>query len=341
MNGALTDVMGLEVGHYTDAANGTGCTVVLCRAGATGGVDVRGASPGTRETDLLRAQNTVDLVHGVVLAGGSAYGLAAAGGVMRYLEEQGVGRRVGQHIVPIVPGAIIFDLGVGNGRVRPTEDDGYAASAAASAARVELGSVGAGTGATVGKSRGPAYAMKGGVGSASLDLGGGVTLGALAVVNAVGAIYEPDSGELLAGPLDDDGKPLHSVALIADPLYGTRSRAGGPDALGNTTIAVIATSAGLTKAQAERLATVAHDGLALAVRPAHTPHDGDTVFALATGTVDAPDEFVRLCALTPTVMARAIVTAVRSATSLHGRPSFHEVRGEHIHVEDREARSDG
>ncbi len=308
--------------------NGTGCTVVLTRSGAVGGADVRGAAPGTRETDLLRSENSVDRVHGILLSGGSAYGLAAAGGVMRYLEEQGHGHRVGQHIVPIVPGAIIFDLSMGSS-VRPTDADGYSAAASASDAPVEQGTVGAGTGATVGKALGREAAMKGGVGSASLDLGDGVVLAALAVVNAIGGVFEADTGELLAGPLDH-GRPRNSVEIYGDPGYGVRLRSAAesarPEMLGNTTIAVIATSTMLTKPQANRLATVAHDGLALAVRPTHTPHDGDTVFSLATGVVDASDEYIRLCALAPTVMARAIVNGVRHATGLHGIPAFAEVR---------------
>ncbi len=286
MNGTLTDILGIEVGHFTDLENGTGCTVILTRAGAVGGVDVRGAAPGTRETDLLRAENAVSNIHGILLSGGSAYGLAAAGGVMRYLEEQGSGHRVGEFIVPIVPGAIIFDLGIGKSAFRPTEAEGYAASSIASSAQVEQGTV--------------------------------------------GAVHDPDSGELLAGPRDSSGRPRSSVEIYSDPAYGFRSwsfagEPAGPQHLGNTTIAVIATSAGLTKPQANRLATVAHDGLALAIRPTHTVHDGDTVFAVATGAVDAPDEYPRLCALAPTVMAQAIVNAVRRATGLYGIPSLSEV----------------
>ncbi len=333
MTGSLTDTPGVAVGLYTDAANGTGCAVALALEGAVGGVDVRGASPGTRETDLLRSENTVALVNAVVLSGGSAYGLGAADGVMRFLEERGVGHRVGSHIVPIVPAAIIFDLGVGDGSVRPGAAEGYAAALAATADPEAQGSVGAGTGATVGKALGRERAMKGGQGSASLDLGDGLTLSALMVVNAVGGVHDPDSGELLAGPRGPDGAPLESAAIYADHAYGKGADhaygkgAGpaGPQPLGNTTIGVVATNLKLTKAQANRLATVAHDGIALAVRPAHTPHDGDTVFALATGGIDAPEEFTRLCALTPTVVARAIVSAIVNAESLHGFPSYREI----------------
>jgi L-aminopeptidase/D-esterase-like protein len=333
MNNTLTDVTGIEVGHHTDLAAATGCTVVLCRGGAVGGVDVRGASPGTRETDLLRADSTVERVHAVALSGGSAYGLATASGVMRYLEEQGSGHRVGDFLVPIVPAAIIFDLGIGDSTVRPTDADGYAAAASAHAGAVEQGTVGGGTGATVGKALGRDASMKGGLGSASMDLGDGVIVAALVIVNAIGGVYEPDTGELLAGPLRD-GRPADATAIFADPSYGTRGTVVGAlepkptatEPLGNTVIGVIATNLALTKAHANRLATVAHDGFALAIRPSHTPHDGDTIFALATGSVDAPEEFLRVSALAPTVMARAVVSAVRTATSLHGHPSFSEVR---------------
>lgn len=300
--------------------------MVLARAGAVGGVDVRGAAPGTRETDLLRAENMVPFVHAVTLAGGSAYGLAAATGVMQYLESEGIGHKVRDWLVPIVPGAIIFDLGLGDSTVRPTDADGYAAAAAARSAPVQQGSVGAGTGATVGKALGMRQSMKGGVGSASMDLGDGVVLAALVVVNAVGSVYEPDTGELLAGPLAA-GKPLDSVSIYADPEYGRKPQGPSPEPLSNTTIAVIGTSLKLSKAQANRLATVAHDGLALAVRPTHTLHDGDTVFTLATGVVDAIDEYPRLCGLAPTLMARAIVNAIRNATGLHGHPSYGDVMG--------------
>ena len=320
MNGTLTDAAGLAVGHHTDADAGTGCTVVLAPPGTVGGVDVRGAAPGTRETDLLRAENTVAAVHAVVLSGGSAYGLASASGAMQLLEERGVGHRVGEHVVPIVPAAIIFDLGVGRPDVRPGHDEGYAAADAASAGPVAQGSVGAGTGATVGKALGRERAMKGGLGCASLDLGDGVVLAALTVVNAVGSVHDPDTGALLAGPRGADGAPVASAAVYADPAYG--ARAPSPLPLGNTTIGVVACNVRLTKAQANRLATVAHDGLALAIRPTHTVHDGDTLFALATGEVDAPEEFPRLCALAPTVVARSIVAAVRSASPLHGFPAM-------------------
>lgn len=330
MNGTITDVTGIEVGQVTDLVNGTGCTVLLCRDGATGGVDVRGAAPGTRETDLLRAENSVPHLHGILLAGGSAFGLSAASGVVRYLEEQGSGHKVGgRFVVPIVPGAIIFDLGVGESAVRPTDEDGFMAASIANTRPVMQGTVGAGTGATAGKALGRERSMKGGVGSASMDLGDGLVLAALVVVNAVGSVHDPSTGGVLAGPRDADGRPLAAETVYADPAYGRGEAAPDtPAALGNTTIGVIATNAKLTKPQAGRLATVAHDGLAMAVRPSHTVHDGDTFFAAATGLVDAPDEFPRLTALTPTVVAQAIINAIWHATSLHGFPSMAEVFGD-------------
>ena len=329
MHDGLTDLSGLEVGHYTDRAHATGCTVVLCRQGAVGGVDVRGASPGTRETDLLRAESTVAHVHGVALSGGSAYGLATADGVMRYLEERAIGHRVGSVVVPIVPAAILFDLGLATHRVRPGEAEGYAAATAAAPGPVEQGSVGAGTGAVVGKALGRASGMKGGVGTASYDLGHGVLVAALVAVNAVGGVVDPDSGQLLAGPRDETGRVLDSVGLFGDPAYGHRSPPNqpAPEPLTNTTIGVVATSASLTGAQANRLAQVSHDGLALAIRPCHTLHDGDTMFALATGMVEAPDDLSRIYAVAPTVVARAVVKAIRLAEGLAGVPSWRELFG--------------
>ena len=330
MHDGLTDIVGLEVGHHTDVVNATGCTVVLCRQGAVGGVDVRGPAPGTRETDVLRAENTVDRVHGVVLSGGSAYGLSSATGAMRYLEEQGIGHRVGDFTVPIVPAAILFDLGSVNHRVRPGETEGYAAAVVASSGPVDQGSVGAGTGATVGKALGRSAAMKGGVGTSSLDLGNGIVLGAIVTVNVVGGVMDPGSGLLLAGPRDDEGRVQDSVALFADPGYASRRTQSQPEPqpMTNTTIGVVATSAALTKAQANLLAQVAHDGLALAIRPCHTLHDGDTMFALATGVVETPDDVPRLLAVAPSVVARAIVNAIRNADGLGGAPACREVQGD-------------
>ena len=317
----ITDVAGITVGHLTDAANGTGCTAVLCEAGAVGGVDVRGSSPGTRETDLLRPTNRITHVHGVLLSGGSAFGLDAASGVVRYLEERGAGYATGAGVVPIVPAAIIFDLGVVAASVRPAPDDGYAAARGASAGAVAEGSVGAGTGATVGKLLGAERAVKGGLGTWALDLGGGLTVGALMVVNAVGGVHDPDTGELVAGARNPDGGMSGWLELLDTPS----SNAGAPPAGESTTIGVVATNAALTKEQANKLAAVAHDGIALAVRPAHTMSDGDTLFALATGAHEGHADFDRICAAATMVVGRAIVRGVRQASGLGGFPSVSEL----------------
>ena len=317
----ITDVAGIAVGHHTDAANGTGCTAVLCEAGAVGGVDVRGSSPGTRETDLLRPTNRITHVHGVLLSGGSAFGLDAASGVVRYLEERGAGYATGAGVVPIVPAAIIFDLGVVAASVRPGPVDGYAAALAASAGAVAEGSVGAGTGATVGKLLGAERAVKGGLGTWALDLGGGLAVGALMVVNAVGGVHDPDTGELVAGARNPGGGMSGWLELLDAPS----SSAGAPPAGESTTIGIVATNAALTKEQANKLAAVAHDGIALAVRPAHTMSDGDTMFALATGAHEGHADFDRICAAATMVVGRAIVRGVRQASGLGGFPSVSEL----------------
>ena len=317
----ITDVDGIAVGHHTDAANGTGCTAVLCEAGAVGGVDVRGSSPGTRETDLLRPGNRITHIHGVLLSGGSAFGLDAAGGVVRYLEERGAGFPTSFGVVPLVPAAIVFDLGVVTASVRPGPDDGYAAARAASTGAVAEGSIGAGTGATVGKLLGPDRAVKGGLGTWALDLGGGLVVGALMVVNAVGGVHDPDTGELVAGARNNDGGGMSGWL---DLLHATEPGAG-PPAGESTTIGVVATNAALTKEQANKLAAVAHDGIALAVRPAHTMSDGDTMFALGTGAHDSAADFDRICAAATAAVGTAIVRGVRQATGLGGFPTASEL----------------
>ena len=318
----ITDVPGIRVGHFTNAEAATGCTVVLCEDGAVGGVDVRGSSPGTRETDLLRPTNSVTEAQAVLLSGGSAFGLNAAAGVMRYLEERGVGYNAGDGIVvPIVPAAILFDLRLVTHLTRPGPDDGYAACLRATAGRVAEGSVGAGTGATVAKALGRSRSIKGGIGTSSLDLGGGVMVGAIVAVNAVGGVYDVDSGGLVAGPLAEDGATMvEPLPLITAPGY-TRQ----PTVSTNTTIGVVATNARLTKEQANKLASASHDGLALAIRPAHTMNDGDTMFALGTGTVAGPPDMYRLCAAVTLCAARAIASGVRAATGLGGVPSVGEL----------------
>ena len=321
MFNAITDVRGIQVGHTTlwDAA--TGCTVVLCGDGATGGVDVRGSAPGTRETDLLRPGNLVQQVNAVLLSGGSAFGLDAASGVMRYLEEQGIGFSAGPARVPIVPAAILFDLGVVTHQVRPGPEEGYQACVNATSGPVAEGSVGAGTGATVGKTLGRARATKGGLGTASMRVQGMWTVGALVAVNAIGDVVDPESGQVLAGPRREDGHGFErSLELLV-----TRRQEALAELPTSTTLAVVATDAALSKEQANKLAQVAHDGLALAIRPCHLMGDGDVAFALATGQEPGPVEMNPLCAATVSVVAQAVVRAVTQATGLGGVPAASEL----------------
>lgn len=308
---SIVDVAGLSVGHFTDARRPTGCTVVLTPEGATCGVDVRGAAPGTRETELLSPLNAVEQVHAVMLAGGSAYGLDAAGGVMRWLEERGVGVQVGPARVPIVPAAILFDLWVGDSRIRPDAQAGYAACDAASRAMPAQGNVGAGAGASVGKLFGIDRAMRGGIGSASVTVAG-VTVGALVAVNALGDVIDPASGRPVAGARTADGSRLLGTM---DALL--RGELPAPFQPGQaTTIGVIATDARLTKAQAGKVAQMAHDGLARSINPVHTMGDGDTLFALATGASGREANVTLLGALAADVTARAVLRAVRAASGL-------------------------
>ena len=320
----ITAVPGVRVGHYTDAGNATGCTVILFEEGAVGGVDVRGAAPGTRETDLLRPGNLVERVHAIVLSGGSAYGLDAASGVMRYLEERGIGFQIGPAVVPIVPAAILFDLGLITHSARPGPEEGYRACEDASSGVAE-GSVGAGTGATVGKVLGMDRAVKGGLGTACLDLGDGLLVGAIVAVNAVGSVVDPESGRVLAGPRREDGKGfLDTAALMTQPDFEAAHR----QVPVNTTIGVVATNAALTKEEANRLAMMGQDGIAMAVRPSHTMADGDVVFAAATATVAALVDrgaSSRLGAAAAAAMAQAITRAVTRATGLGGIPSASEL----------------
>lgn len=326
LTGSLCDVAGLKLGHYTDTRRPTGCTVVLCEQGAVAGVDVRGAAPGTRDTELLRPENTVQQVHAVLLTGGSAYGLAAADGVMHWLAERGHGFAVGPALVPIVPAAVLFDLWLGApaGRrpnplpIAPDAAAGRAACDAATTTNQQRGSVGAGTGASVGKLLGVERAMKGGIGMASLRVGG-ATLSALVAVNAVGDVLDPHTGALLAGPRDAQGRPTSTVqALLAGQGPG-RELAGSA-----TTLGVIATDARLTKPQANKLAQIAHDGLARAIQPVHTVMDGDVMFALATGQLDLDGDMTLLGAVAAEVVALAVVDAIRHAAGLPGLPAWRD-----------------
>ena len=310
--GAITRVAGIEVGHFTDVRRPTGCTVIIARGpdglGAVGGVDVRGAAPGTRETDLLHPSNLVDRVHAVLLAGGSAWGLDAAGGVMQWLEENNIGLAVGYGLVPIVPAAVLFDLPVGDARIRPDAEAGYAACAAASRAAPLEGNVGAGAGALVGKIFGMARAMKGGIGTASITVDG-ITVGAIVACNALGDVVDPATGKVIAGARTVDG-----TALLDSRSAVIAGNAHKPVLAGtNTTIGVVATDAVLTKAQAHRLAQVAHDGLARAINQVHTMSDGDTMFALGTGASGKTAGMTLLGTLAAEVTARAIVRAVLAA----------------------------
>ncbi len=319
-NNSLTAVPGITVGHVTLPDRPTGCTVILASPAAIGGVDVRGAAPGTRETDLLSPINTVDRVDGIVLAGGSAFGLDAASGAVRWLDEHGIGFETAVARVPIVPSAILFDLGVGDPRIRPTADCGYRAAAQASAAPVTEGNVGAGAGATVGKLAGMQRAMKGGIGSAAVVLPNGLIVAALVAVNAIGDVIDPATGAVVAGVRTEDGRSLADARrlLRAAPPVPPRTAE-------NTTLAVVATNARLTKPQAVKLAQMAHDGFARALWPVHTPADGDTVFVLATAARSDPDDLLLVGALAADVTAEAIVRSVRAATSVAGFPALRDL----------------
>ena len=316
--GSITRVAGIEVGHFTDTRRPTGCTVVMAREGAVAGVDVRGAAPGTRETDLLHPSNLVDKVHAIMLAGGSAWGLEAATGAVRWLEERGVGLDVAVGRLPIVPAAVLFDLLVGDMRIRPDAAAGYAACAAASSADPAEGNVGAGAGAVVGKVFGIQHAMKGGVGTASVTVDG-VTVGALIACNALGDVIDPDTAQVMAGARTDDGRALRDTRralLCGQPpqplLAGT-----------NTTIGVVATDAILTKAQAHRLAIAAHDGLARSINPVHTMSDGDTLFSLGTGRAGKSLGMMVLATMAAEATARATVRAVQAARSVTTAEGFY------------------
>lgn len=296
---------------------------MLCEGGAVGGVDVRGSSPGTRETDLLRPTYAVDRVHAILLSGGSLFGLDAASGVVRYLEERGVGIKFGKSRLPIVSAAILFDLGVVTDKVRPGPQEGYLACRNAGAAAAAQGTVGAGTGATVAKIAGLQHSVKGGIGTASLDLGEGLSVGAIVAVNALGGVFEPDTGALLAGVRTEAGAAMRSPL----EMLTSAAHAPGRPATDNTTIGVVATNARLNKEQANKVASVAHDGLALSVRPAHLTGDGDTMFAMATGALELAVDLDRVLAASAVCVGRAIVRGVREADGIGGIPSIKELAG--------------
>ncbi len=325
---AITDVPGVLVGQVEDTDAITGCTVVLCKDGAVAGVDQRGGAPGTRETDLLAPMHLVQKVHAVLLTGGSAFGLDAAAGVMRYLEEQGVGFDVQVAKVPIVPAAVLFDLGIGSADVRPDAEMGYAACLNASGDPPREGNAGAGMGATVGKILGMGSAMKSGIGTASRNLGGGLVVGAIVAVNALGDVIDPRTGVIIAGArpaklgpaqVGGEGPYANTLEVMKSMIGKTVLRFASR---GNTVIGVVATNAALSKEDANKVAQMAHDGLARTIRPAHTMLDGDTIFAISTGGKKADVNLVG--AYVAEVVASAIVRAVTAAESIADIPALRD-----------------
>ena len=319
----LTAVQGLKVGHHTLSERPTGCTVVIAEQGAVAGVDVRGGAPGTRETDLLSPTALVDRVHAIVLSGGSAFGLDAASGVVKHLEQRGIGFKFSGAVVPIVPAAILFDLGIGDAKIRPGADCGLQAAQHATDGPVAEGNVGAGAGATVGKMAGRARAMKGGIGSAAIALPNGLVVAALVAVNARGDIIDPATGQVVAGTRTEDGKRLADVRTL---LRSGSLQPPQPEPLEHTTIGIVATNATLTKTQATKLAQMAHDGLARTIVPVHTSSDGDAIFSVATGARSGPVDLDTLGALGAEAMAEAVLRAVRAAVSIPGFPAARDLR---------------
>jgi L-aminopeptidase/D-esterase-like protein len=319
-NATLTAVPGIKVGHHTLTERPTGCTVVLIESGATAGVDVRGAAPATRDTDLLSPSKMVEQIFGVALSGGSLFGLSAVDGVLRHLEAKNIGIVYGNRHIPIVPGASIFDLGVGDASVRPTADCGYRAAQAATDAPVKEGSIGAGAGATLGKIAGMARAMKSGVGSAAITMPDGLIVAALVVANPLGDVIDPSTGKIVAGVRNASGSGFADARQIV--------RAGTPRGrLGdNSTIGVIATNAKLTKAQASYLAQMTDDGYARAIWPIHTMVDGDTVFAIATGSKPGAPDMIAIGSLAADVMATAVLRAATQATGLPNLPAVRDLK---------------
>ena len=298
-SGSITDVRGIEVGHYTDTQNLTGCTVILCKDGAVCGVDVRGSAPGTRETDLLKSENLVEKVHAIVLSGGSAFGLGSAGGVMEYLRGKNIGLDTGFAKVPIVPAAVLYDFSVGSNQVYPTKENGYSACKRKVSENLEQGLVGAGTGATVGKALGGQYAQRGGIGTCSIKLENGVIIAAITAVNALGDIVD-EKGRIIAGAYNNGFMNICKSALGKKEINGITGA--------NTTIGVLATNAKISKVQANKLASVCHDGMAISIRPSHTMYDGDTYFAMSTNQKEM--DFTRLCILAAACVSGSIENAV-------------------------------
>jgi L-aminopeptidase/D-esterase-like protein len=324
--GKITDINGISVGHYTNLDKGTGCTVILCEEGATGGVDVRGTAPGTRETDLLKSGQLVEKIHGIVLSGGSAFGLDTAGGVMKFLSEKGVGYKVGVNHIPIVPGAILFDLGLISNDFSPSIPEGYIAAKNAKK-EFEEGSVGAGTGATVSKMLGWDLALKGGIGSYCITLDNGVQIGAIAAVNAAGDIVDPNTGIHISQPYDRKSKTSQNyfeMILNKPPSPNNEEQ----NLRENTTLGIIATNVCMDKPQTNKLAERGQDGFAMAIRPCHMPGDGDVVFSISTGESNQIVDrslLTIIYALAPMVMSQAIIRGVKLASSLGGIPNINDI----------------
>jgi L-aminopeptidase/D-esterase-like protein len=317
--GFITDVDGIKVGHFTDSRRPTGCTVVLCEQGATAGVDVRGSAPGTRETDLLKPTNLVDKVNAIVISGGSAFGLETATGVMRYLEEHDAGFATAAGKVPIVPAAILYDLNVGDAKVRPNADAGYRACLNAKRGPVEEGSIGAGAGATIGKIGG-GKPMKGGIGTSSIKLDNGLVVGAIVAVNCVGDVIDPKTGKIVGGARTADGKAFLNIIDAYRAGRGTASPGQ------NTTIGVVATNARFDKTQMTKIAEMSHDGMARAINPTHTASDGDTMFAISTGVSRVTPNLTAIGALAAEAVSEAILRAVMRAKSVPGFPSYSDIQ---------------
>lgn len=317
MNNTITAVPGIKVGHYTDLQAITGCTVILVEDGAVAGVCVSGSAPGTRETDLLKTGNLVQQVHAILLTGGSAFGLEAAAGVMQFLEEKNIGFQTDTINVPIVPSAVIYDLDIGNPHIHPNKEAGYIASSNATTQEVIQGSVGAGTGAMVGKGAGKNYSMKSGVGSSLIDLGKGILVGALSVVNATGDIYE--NGEIIAGAIDENNKFLDIYNLMKKRMF--RANPGE-----NTTLSVVATNARLTKEWVNKIAQVANDGFARTIKPVHSLFDGDTVFCISTGNVEVDFFDISLISqVAAEAIEKSIINAVKHAQKIDGHLTYSDL----------------
>ncbi len=315
----FTDIEGLDVGHAQNLEGPTGVTVLLAKAGAAVGVDVRGGAPGTRETDLLKPVNLVQKAHGVFLAGGSAFGLDAAAGIMQYLEERGIGFDVQVTRVPVVCGAVLFDLALGDHRIRPDKEMGYEACVNGESNDSAQGNVGAGAGASVGKIYGMGRAMKSGLGSYAIEQKE-LKVGALVAVNCLGHVIDPQTGQKLAGPLSEDGKTVEDTETIMLDAFSNKKNLFS----GNTTIGVVATNGHFAKTEATKLASMAQNGYARTIRPAHTMYDGDTVFAMSTGDVQADLSVVGF--LAARAMEQAVMAAVKNASAFCGLPCYEDLR---------------